>query len=615
MKLYFRMWIFVALLGNVVLAIVGIMEKFILTKSVVKPIVLLFYSTIFILPFFLLLPFGIQMPNVWTDYFVFALSGFCFALGLWSMYIAIGKSEISRVGPLIGAAAPFFILFLSRIFLAEKLTPYALAAAAVLMLGSLVISFEKSARHSAWHRGLEWAILAGFLFAISHVTAKYAYTAYGFYSGFVWSKLSLGLFGVGLLLSPSVRALFRKKSKTGADKLAGKNRFVLVAGDIALGVVGTVLLQYAMALGSVSLVNALAGAQYAMLIVFVAIISKFRPKILKEKYTRKEIIRKVVAVAIISFGLVLLLVNPAGFKSQKNMIYGVSFNTEYAYYLGLDPKKVFDKILADWNFKYIRLSAQWNLIEKTKGQYDWTDLDWLMNSAAARNAKVVLAIGNKTPRWPECHFPDWVDASSYGAHKQDLLDFMKTAVERYKNHPALEVWQVENEPFLDFGACRPLSDRELKDEVALVKQLDPAHPIMVTDSGELSTWRRTARQADLFGTTAYRIVWDKWFGYWSYDWIMPAFVYRAKLWLNGRDLNSAYISELQAEPWIPNKPFSDSPLAEQFKSMSLEQLKKNIIFASETGMPRAYLWGAEWWYWLESKGERGIPDFIKELKK
>ncbi len=308
------MWLFLALLGNAVLAITGVMNKLILTKFVSKPIILAFYSTIFVLPFFLLLPFGIKMPDAWTDYLVFAVSGLGFAFGLWTMYIAFQESEVSHVGPLVGVAVSIFILFLSRIFLAEKLTAYNLLAAIILIIGSLIISFEKSARHNGWHRGMEWGVLAGFLFAVSHVTAKYVYGIYDFYSGFVWTRLSIGIFGVVLLLSPSVRALFSKKSfagreKISVDKAPGKKQFTLVAGSIALGLVGAILVQYATALGSVSLVNALAGAQYALLIIFVALLSKFWPRVLKETYTRKEILQEILAVAIISFGLVLLLMN------------------------------------------------------------------------------------------------------------------------------------------------------------------------------------------------------------------------------------------------------------------------------------------------------------------
>ncbi len=322
----------------------------------------------------------------------------------------------------------------------------------------------------------------------------------------------------------------------------------------------------------------------------------------------------ILVVAIIAVAWVYLI----KFSGSKNnsMIYGVSFNTEYASYLGLDPRAAFTKILDEWQFKYIRLSAQWDLIEKTKGQYDWSDLDWMMNEAAKRNVKVILVVGNKTPRWPECHAPAWVDSASFQTRKDSLLNFMATTVNRYKNHPALEIWQVENEPFLfGFGSCAPITGQDLTEELNQVKALDKTHPTMVTDSGELSLWRRSAKAADLFGTTMYRVVWSKWLSYWNYDWLMPPLAYTAKLWLNGRSINTAYITELQAEPWIPDKTLMDTPLAEQFRSMNLARLKSNVEFAARTGMPRAYLWGAEWWVWLEGKGVHDISDYIKTLKK
>jgi drug/metabolite transporter (DMT)-like permease len=301
------MWLFIALLGNVALAVVGVMNKLILTKFVSKPIILAFYSTIFVLPLFLLLPFGVKIPGVLTDYLVFAVSGLGFAFGVWTMYVAFQESEVSHVGPLVGVAVTLFILFLSRIFLAEKLSAYNLLAVVVLIVGSLIISFEKSAQHNGWHRGMEWGVLAGFLFAVSHVAAKYIYGVYDFYSGFIWTRLPIGIFGAVLLLFPSVRALFHQRCPESAPHGGGK-RLALIAGTIILGLVGVILTQYAAALGSVSLVNALAGAQYALIIIFVAALSKFWPRILTETYGRKEIIQEAAAVAMIGLGLVLLII-------------------------------------------------------------------------------------------------------------------------------------------------------------------------------------------------------------------------------------------------------------------------------------------------------------------
>ncbi len=327
--------------------------------------------------------------------------------------------------------------------------------------------------------------------------------------------------------------------------------------------------------------------------------------------SKRFLIVSLVIIFCVVAAYLYLLVRKENFLS---LVYGVSFDPEYAGYLKLDPQKVYRTILDDWRFRNIRLSARWDKLEKERGIFDFKELDWQMDEAAAARAKIVLAIGQKTPRWPECHLPAWAVKLPETEYRQALNKFIERTVERYKNHPALEIWQVENEPFLPFGVCPIFDKKMLLGELDLIKRIDPHHPTLVTDSGELSTWRRTARVADLFGTTMYRVVWNKNLGYLNYDWLPPSF-YRAKLWLNQRAAGQAYITELQAEPWITNRPIEQMPMTEQYKSMNLTRLKKNLMYAGQTGFPRAYLWGAEWWYWLKERGVTAIPDFIATLNK
>lgn len=319
----------------------------------------------------------------------------------------------------------------------------------------------------------------------------------------------------------------------------------------------------------------------------------------------------IIAVFLVLFGTLTFYYSRV---RTPNMIYGTTFNWEFAQFLGFDYHKVFLTIVDDWQFKYLRVPIQWSTAEPKPGEYHWAEIDWIMDEAAKRNIKVILAVGQKTPRWPECHSPDWVQNLVGDEYELALNKYIGKVVARYAKHPALEIWQIENEPFLDFGVCRPLTGEMLKNEIKMVTNLDSQHPTLVSDSGELSTWFRTARVGDLFGTTMYRVIWNKYFGYMNYDWL-PPFHYRLKMWLNGSSVARAYIMELQAEPWLANNSFVTASLVEQGKTMNLDRLQKNLDYAERVGMPRAYLWGAEWWYWLQEKGELEIPNFIKELKK
>ena len=318
----------------------------------------------------------------------------------------------------------------------------------------------------------------------------------------------------------------------------------------------------------------------------------------------------ILAILILGFfGLHLL-----NFKKDK-MIMGVSFNAETSWYLGEDPKKVLETIFKDWGFKYVRLTAQWNKIEPEAGKFDFSNLDWQLELAKKYNAKIILAMGQKAPRWPECFSPDWSVKLSDAEYFSALDNYLAKVAEHYQNNPALEVWQVENEPFLAFGEkCRALKKENLSAEILAVKKVDGAHPVLITDSGELSWWRDTAEAGDLFGTTLYRVVWNNYLGYFNYDWL-PAAFYRFKLWLNARAPETAWVTELQAEPWLPGNKPDKTNLKEQYKSMDLARLQKNIVYAQKLGLPRAYLWGAEWWYWLKEQGVNDFVDYIKSLEK
>ncbi len=292
--------------------------------------------------------------------------------------------------------------------------------------------------------------------------------------------------------------------------------------------------------------------------------------------------------------------------------FGISFNQNHASYLGLDWKKVYSAMLQELKPKYIRIAAMWSEVEKEKGKYDFGDVDWMMDQAAKHGVKVVLVVGQKAPRWPECYVPEW--ARELPSPQLALIDYVQKVAERYRGHSALEIWQVENEPFIKFrfGDCAGYRADMVDEEIALVRALDPNHKIIITDSGELSTWRKAIRAADLFGTSVYRVVRTPLDTVFTYDWL-PASIYRFKAMINKKDLSQVYISELQAEPWFTDTRPADTPIAEQEATMTPERLQKNFVYASRTGFARAYLWGVEWWYWMkEMQGDGRYWEMVRK---
>jgi hypothetical protein len=271
--------------------------------------------------------------------------------------------------------------------------------------------------------------------------------------------------------------------------------------------------------------------------------------------------------------------------------------------------------LDDLGVRYLRIPVYWDEVQPTRGAYDFRDVDWMLNEAAARSAKVVLVIGRRVPRWPECHVPGWAREISLKQQNEKLLDLVRAEVEHFNYASAVVTWQVENEPFLDiFGVCPPGDAALLSKERAIVKKVDEVRPVMITDSGELSLWIPSSFYADILGVSMYRVTWNRWFGYFYYP-ITPAF-YQKKAVSIFPFVRKVVISELQAEPWpASNRSITATPIVEQYDSMNSKRFVSNIEFARRVGFSEAYLWGVEWWYWIRAQGDPSFWDSARTLFK
>lgn len=292
---------------------------------------------------------------------------------------------------------------------------------------------------------------------------------------------------------------------------------------------------------------------------------------------------------------------------------GVNFSQPQAQYLGLDWRKTYLAILDDLEVRNLRLQAYWSEIEKEPSQFNFADLDWQVQEAKKHQAKIIMVIGRRQPHWPECHSPAWTTFLSEKDTQKKILTMLEEVVKHYKKENSIVMWQVDNEPLVEwFGNCPKVDKEFINQEIALVKQLD-LRPILITDSGELSWWYKAASLSDVFGTTVYRVVWNKSLGYLNYKYLLPPAFYSLKAKLAGIPLENSIISELQAEPW-QKTDISLLSLEEQRKSFDADKFVANVEFAKRTGFSSAYLWGVEYWYWLkETKGDDSLWWVAKKI--
>ena len=293
-------YVIFALSAYFLLAMHGVVDKFLLNKAIRHPIAYTFYSgttTIFIL---LLAPFGLQMLGP-LDMVAAIIVGGSFLFATYYLYVAIQKSSVSRVLPIQGGLVPIFTLLFSYLILGDTLTLQQTFAFALLTTGSILIAV-KSDDIGKWHLpGLRDMVLAAVLFALSLVLSKYVFDRSNLVTGLVWSRLAMFTIALSFLLIRSNR-----KEIFDTPKEAGKNNVILFYFVRVIGAMAGFFQNYAISIGSVIIVNALQGFQFVFVLGLTSWLSIHFPKILKEKITGKILVIKLVSIILITTGLVLL---------------------------------------------------------------------------------------------------------------------------------------------------------------------------------------------------------------------------------------------------------------------------------------------------------------------
>jgi len=303
-------YIAIAIISYFLVGLEIILDKFLLSsKKISHPAIYTFYSGLLSLGALLIFsPFGFH--KIGFSEMVFSLvAGLIFTYGILNLFFAINKSEASQVTPVIGAMVPLVTYLLSIIFLDERLTNIQLIGVLALIVGGLLISFEFPLKINKrkFFSGFYNALLAGFLLAIAFTSFKHFYEQDNFTNVFIWTRIGLFLGALTLLAVPAWRKViinslkgFRKPKKEGVH-----TGFLFVFNK-GLGGVGSVMTNYAISLGSVTIVNALVSTEYLFILMLGIIFSVWFPNVFRERRDWKSIFGKIVAIILITLGVVLI---------------------------------------------------------------------------------------------------------------------------------------------------------------------------------------------------------------------------------------------------------------------------------------------------------------------
>lgn len=264
-------WLGIAIFAQFLFAISLLIDRHIVVRAehIGKPIVYAFYTSLLSGFVIVLAPFGlVSWPNehVLIHSFVNAA---LFVAAIYCLYSALQVARASDAAPVVGAVSAITAFVLAGLFIEGDITGSLVLPVLILAAGTALISHFHFTR-----RAILYTFLAGLLFGATVFTFKLIVLDVPFLDGFFWTRTMNVCLALFLLLVPAFRkAIFHggKHSTRGAK--------LLIVGNKVLAGSASVLSSLAISLGSVSVVNALAGLQFVFLYLFSFVFGKKMPEL------------------------------------------------------------------------------------------------------------------------------------------------------------------------------------------------------------------------------------------------------------------------------------------------------------------------------------------------
>lgn len=297
------MWTSIAIIGYALLAVESVMSKYILAARMRSWPLYSFYVGIFSVSSLGFAPFGLKWFGV-IPFLISFLAGIIFFLSLAFLFRALIRSSASRVYILFGASSTIVTTILAKIMLGDAFSGREIGGIIFLLVGGAIISFKFYAGRFFSHwRG---AALSGILAAFSMILLKYGYNHQAFVSGYILSRGGILFAALGSLLIPDFRkavldGLGKRKRRENLENLGGTIIAKTTAG------LGTLLVNYSIALGSVAIISSLVSIQYLLTFIFALILSFYLKDIFIERFSILNVLTKMAGILAVALGTILVI--------------------------------------------------------------------------------------------------------------------------------------------------------------------------------------------------------------------------------------------------------------------------------------------------------------------
>ena len=295
------MWLVFALIANVFYSFTAIFDQ-LLRRNHIKhnvSLTVLWVASFFVI-WLLAIPFIHVSVPAWPQLLAGIAAGMIVVLVALPYFYALATEEASRVMPMWQFSS-VVVLAISVTLLGEKLLPKHYYGFVAMLLGGMLLAVDKSVRGFKINKTLLLVLAAAAIWGVSLVLTKFLYATESFWNGFVWFGVGHFIGAVALLLVPKNRRIvhseFRKLTRGGIALLAASTVVTFAADVIGL---------FAITSGPVSLVSVIGVTQIMFLFLMTVFLSKYFPRVLKERIDRKALLTKLAAIALMIVGLYLV---------------------------------------------------------------------------------------------------------------------------------------------------------------------------------------------------------------------------------------------------------------------------------------------------------------------
>jgi uncharacterized membrane protein len=227
-------------------------------------------------------------------------AGLLNAATLIIMLNSFQKGEVSRVVPVV-CSSPIFVALLSMPILREMLNFWEWLAVFMTVVGAVLISLQRDegAAKTRLQKSFFLLLLAALMAALSSIGYKYALETLSF-----WNMVSINSIGVAVVALP---LSLRKSTFLELKKLKQRTQTMgLIFSNQIIAAVGAAIGFVAFASGPVALVSTIMNIRPVFVFLFSLIISRFYPNFINEKLNRSAIIIKLIGIALITTGVVII---------------------------------------------------------------------------------------------------------------------------------------------------------------------------------------------------------------------------------------------------------------------------------------------------------------------